>query len=359
VNGEARIADQARWLAGSVRTDAGDVPRARTDLDFADHLGTWKARWAIGRNDYKVLPGLYAIGNPIASSPVLVTANYKMSFDRLRSVMTGRDAWILVLDTFGINVWCAAGKGTFGTRELVRQVQGSGLERVVTHRTLVLPQLGAPGIAAHEVRASCGFRVIYGPVRVEDLPAFLDAGLKATPGMRRVQFGLRDRTVLAPVELALGLKTAMLLAAVVVLLGGVGPDGYSLAGVRGNGLFGAAVLLGTFLVSSVLGPVLLPWLPGRAFSVKGAILGMVTVAVIGVLFVGTGTMNVGRIQFTAWALIVPALSSFVVMNFTGASTFTSLSGVLREMRFAIPVQAVAAGVGAVLWIVGLFLGGGQ
>ena len=65
--------------------------------------------------NYKVDPGLYAIGNPNERSPVLVTANYKMSFDNLREALPGRDAWILVLDTRGINVWCAAGKGTFGT----------------------------------------------------------------------------------------------------------------------------------------------------------------------------------------------------------------------------------------------------
>ena len=64
---------------------------------------------------FAVDPGLYALRNPGEQAPVLVTANYKMSFDRLRQALPGRDAWILVLDTNGINVWCAAGKGTFAT----------------------------------------------------------------------------------------------------------------------------------------------------------------------------------------------------------------------------------------------------
>ena len=68
--------------------------------------------------NYKVDPGLYALGAPDADSPVLVSANFKMSFDLLREALPGRNAWILVLDTDGINVWCAAGKGTFGTEEL-------------------------------------------------------------------------------------------------------------------------------------------------------------------------------------------------------------------------------------------------
>jgi len=125
---------------------------------------------------YTVDPGLYAVGNPDAQSPVLVTANYKMSFDRLRAELSGIDAWILVLNTDGINVWCAAGKRTFGTEELVRRIESSGLARVVAHRKLIVPQLGGPGVAAHQVKELSGFRVVYGPIRAEDLPAFLESG---------------------------------------------------------------------------------------------------------------------------------------------------------------------------------------
>ena len=58
---------------------------------------------------YSVEPGLYALGQPDDSSPVLVTANYKMSFDWLQQALPNRNAWIPVGDTKGINVWCAAG----------------------------------------------------------------------------------------------------------------------------------------------------------------------------------------------------------------------------------------------------------
>ena len=85
------------------------------------------------------------MGSPSPDSPVLVSANYKLSFDVLRRSLAGIDAWILVLDTKGINVWCAAGKGTFGTEELLRRIAAVRLGEVVSHRRLVLPQLGAPG----------------------------------------------------------------------------------------------------------------------------------------------------------------------------------------------------------------------
>jgi acetyl-CoA decarbonylase/synthase complex subunit gamma len=288
----------------------------------------------------------------------MVSANYKMSFDTLRSALGGRDAWILVLDTDGINVWCAAGKGTFGTDELVRRVQEAGLQRVVSHRKLVVPQLGAPGVSAHEVRQRCGFHVVYGPVRASDLPAFLDARMRATPQMRRVRFGLRDRLVLAPVELVMGGKAALLLAALFLLLGGLGPHGYSLAGVRTAGMAGATLVLGAFVGGAVLGPALLPWLPGRAFSVKGAALGLVVVAALAALGLPEAALGGSWQRVAAWALMVPALTSFVVMNFTGASTFTSLSGVLREVRASVPVQIAGAVIGLGLWVWGLVLGGG-
>lgn len=47
---------------------------------------------------YAVEPGIYALNRPTEQSPVLVTANYKMSFDCLRKALPGQDAWILVLD---------------------------------------------------------------------------------------------------------------------------------------------------------------------------------------------------------------------------------------------------------------------
>lgn len=331
--------------------------RVTSSLDFSGRFGSFLSRWGIGRMDYRVNPGLYALGEPDRDSPVLVSANYKMSFDRLRSSLAGRNAWILVLDTKGINVWCAAGKGTFGTGEIVRRVQESALDRVVSHRKLIVPQLGGPGVSAHEVRMRCGFRVVYGPARAADLPAYLDAGMKADPGMRLVRFGFPDRAVLIPVEIVTGIKYALFLAAIFLLLGGLGLEGYSLHGVRANGITAAAIILFFFISGAVFGPMLLPWIPGRAFSVKGAILGFFLAAAL-ILFSPQELFANAWLHKAAWILIPSSIVSFTVMNFTGATTFTSLSGVLREMRFAVPFQAAAFLAGFGLWLAGLFIEGG-
>lgn len=345
----------APWVDGRVRTPVGEVPRVATVLRAADRAGAWKARWGIGRMSYRVGPGLYAVGDPTPRSPVLVTANYKMSFDGLRSRLRGRDAWIMVLDTRGINVWCAAGKGTFGTDELVHRAAAVRLAEVVDHRTLILPQLGAPGVSAHQVRRRSGFRVAYGPVRAEDVPAFLDAGMKATPEMRRVTFPFADRVALTPVELVTSARYALLAAACLFLLSGLGPGVYSAHRAAAVGLRQAALLLGAWLAAVVLTPALLPWLPGRAFSVKGVWIGLGLLAAVGGHVWAGGQVFANWADAAAWVPAIPAVTSFTAMNFTGATPFTSLSGVRKEMRVAVPLQAGCAALGMALWLLGRFM----
>ncbi len=333
---------------GKVETASGPIPRIPTALEPADRWGTVKARWGIGRMTYTVDPGLYAAGNPDEQSPVLVTANYKMSFDRLRSQLSGRPAWMLVLDTRGINVWCAAGKGTFGTDELVLRIRASGLSTVVSHRKLILPQLGAPGIAAHMVKKQSGFSVVYGPVEAADLPRFLDCGEKATPQMRRKTFPIAERAALIPMELVPTLKWVLLAAPVLFLLGGlISPmDSFD----PRAGLFALAVLVGGLAGGTVLTPLLLPWLPGRSFSVKGAAAGFVCAVTVMFLWDGLSGSLPPLMPFAALALMAAAAGSFLGMNFTGSSTYTSLSGVRKEMKRAVPAQIAAAAAGLILWV---------
>ena len=256
-------------------TPIGDVPVVSTRLKMADRLGAWKARWGLGRMEYRVVPGLYAVGRPTPKSPVLVSANYKLSFDRLRSQLGGVDAWIMVIDTKGVNVWCSAGKGTFCADEVVRWIEAVRLPEVVLARKLILPQLSAAGVAAHEVRKRSGFHVVFGPVRAEDVRAFLAAGMQATPEMREVQFPMGDRLAVIPVELVQAASKVVLVAACFFLLAGLGRDGYSASRAMDAGLFSAALFLLVCLSSLTLTSLLLPWLPGRAFAIKGAWLGRV------------------------------------------------------------------------------------
>jgi hypothetical protein len=314
------------------------VPRASepvgTTLTFRDTLVRWKARWGIGRMRLTVSPGLYAVNEPGPGSPVLVTANYRITFDLLRGELSGIAAWILVLDTKGINVWCAAGKGTFGTTELIRRIETTGLAKVVEHRTIILPQLGAPGVAAHDVRRGSGFRLVYGPVLASDIPAFLAAGMKATPAMRRVGFPLGDRLALVPMELvpaAKWLPPLVLLPILLQLLSG------------GSIAWGTVIpWIGALVAGAVAVPALLPWIPGRSFAWKGWLTGVVwTLTAAWVIAAGPAEL------FTN-LLILPALTAYLALNFTGATPYTSPSGVAKELRFALPLMIASASLGLVV-----------
>lgn len=336
------------FCSGRRPTPAGEIPVVGSRLGGRDRRGALRVRLGIGRGRYAIAPGLYALGSPDPWSPVLVSANYKLSFDRLRRSVPGLKAWILVLDTFGINVWCAAGKGTFGTDEVERQIAAAGLKKAVAHRTLILPQLAAPGVSAPDVAKRTGFRVLFGPVRAEDLPGFLAAGMKATPEMRRVRFTFKDRLLLVPVELSGIVSSKIFLALALLWLAGM------IAGVD-EARFGGLALAGAVVTGAVLTPILLPWIPGRMFAAKGALLGLIGTALIltwqGFPPAGPGD---GLLRIAA-LLICPALSAFLAMNFTGSSTFTSLSGVVAEMKASVPLMLGAGALGLAAAVLSIIL----
>lgn len=317
-----------------------------TTASTRDFWGTVGARIGLIRNIYRVVPGLYAVGSPGPESSVLVTANYKLSFDALRLQLSGVDAWILVLDTRGINVWCAAGKGTFSTEEMIQSVNRYRVGEVVNHRDLVLPQLAATGVTAREVKRACGFQVFFGPVRAADLPAYLQQGKYGDEAMREVTFTLPERAILIPVELFLLAKPLLATLALGFVLSGIGPSLFSLNAAldRGLTLLGATLL--GIMGGAVLMPLLLPWLPCRQFWLKGVLSGLAA-AVASWLLLDTGRSLPEQLALFLWVMTV---SSYLAMNFTGSTPFTSPSGVEYEMRRGIPVQIAATCLTIVLWV---------
>ena len=317
---------------------AQNVKICTSAISAKDIWGAIKVRLGIRRMNYKIEPGLYAIGKPENDSPVFVSANYKLTFDALRKNLPGLDCWILILDTNGINVWCAAGKGTFGTEEIIERIDQTGLSEIVTHRRLILPQLGASGVIAHEVKRETGFDVIYGPVRSRDIKAFISSGYKATQEMRTVNFMFWDRLALTPVELVEALKKSLLVFGVLFLL--------NLIAKRPFGVYDFTIYIGAVLAGTVITPGLLPLIPGRAFSWKGWLTGLCWTAFAVWLF---GWFASGyRLLAAGYILLLPSLSAYIAMNFTGCSTYTSPSGVLKEMKIALPFIIGSAVIGSIL-----------
>lgn len=282
---------------------------------------------------------------------MLVTANYKLSFDALRKELAGLDAWILVADTRGINVWCAAGKGTFSADEIALQAQRAQLEKIVSHRELILPQFGATGVASQNMNKLCGFKCIYGPLRAEDIPNFLTNGKKADEQMRSVTFSFGERLVLVPVELSLIWKPFLIVMLAFFLLSGISPDIFSIHEAVARGLNGTLATVLAILAGALVTPILLPWIPGRQFWLKGVQIGAITGLVY--IFAGMGETNL--IEKTGLLLWIIAAASYMAMNFTGATPYTSLSGVEKEMRRGLPVQCISLSVALILWIAAPFV----
>ncbi|MFZ3058642.1 MAG: mercury methylation corrinoid protein HgcA [Candidatus Methanoperedens sp.] len=314
----------------AIKSTSGDI----TPANRRDHL---MARLGVKREQHLIELGLYAMGKPTKESPVFVSANYTLSFDALRSALHGNDCYILVLDTKGINVWCAAGKGTFGTDELVHRIEAVGLNDVVNHRTLIVPQLGATGVDAREVRRRSGFKVEFGPVRASDLPEYLKTH-QATEEMRRVRFTLSDRIVLIPVEMK-NFLPPVLIASVILAL-------------TGNYTAAVAAIAATFS-GLVLFPILLPWIPTTDFSTKGFIIGgLVALPFAFNSFYGMDETIWLRYGWAlAYMLVMPPISAFLALNFTGSSTFTSVTGVKREIFTYMTKIAWMSGIGIILVIV--------
>ncbi|MDR1486944.1 MAG: acetyl-CoA synthase subunit gamma, partial [Deltaproteobacteria bacterium] len=241
----------------------------------------------------------------------------------------------------GVNVWCAAGKGAFGADELIHRFNETSLSKIVSHKTLILPQLSASGVNAAEVKRRTGFSVVYGPVRAKDVKAFLQAGSKATREMRTVKFTFLDRLILTPIEVAAAAKKSLLLFGVLFLLNMVLPKPFGPADIIA---YAGAALIGT-----VATPVLLPFIPGRAFSFKGGLLGLIWAAIV-VRYCGWGAFtNIG------YMLALPSVSAYLAMKFTGSSTYTSPSGVLKEMKIALPPIIGAAALGVMSLLIGRLL----
>ncbi len=273
-----------------------------------------------------------------------------MSFDALRKELTGISVWVLVVDTRGINVWCAAGKKTFTAEEIAYQVRSAQLDKIVSHRQLILPQLSANGVAAHDLKKLCGFKGRFGPILASNLPEFLTTG-KDDETMRTVTFSLKERFVLIPVELCSLWKKLLLAFILFFILSGISPDYFSLAASLDRGTILLLATLTAITSGAAITPLLLPWLPFRQFWLKGTIMG----GLAALLFLFVGKPVGDGLEQLALFLWITACSAFLAMNFTGSTPFTSLSGVEKEMRRGLPLQLGATVLALLLWVVAPFI----
>ncbi|MCD4822451.1 MAG: 4Fe-4S binding protein [Methanococcoides sp.] len=141
--------------------------------------------------------GLVKIGNPNINSPVILTCNYHLTVERVKRAIKGIDAYLLVANSKGINVWCSATGGLFTNHDVISVLKTSGIEELVDHKNVILPQLAATGVEAKIIKEKTGWKVIWGPVYAKNIPLFLKDNFIKTPKMREVEFPWRQRVEMA------------------------------------------------------------------------------------------------------------------------------------------------------------------
>jgi len=247
----------------------------------------------------KVRPGLYAIGQPDKKSPVLVTGNFDLTVRRVVKELDGRlNCWLLVADSAGINVWCAAGGGYFSAEKVIAAVKSSHLDEVVSHHALILPQLAANGVDGWKIRQETGWGVHWGPVKAADIPAYLAARRKKTEAMRWVRFPLQDR--LEMVTVTLGFYALMILLPTFIFW---------------RPLFWPVTAV--LLTLSYFYAVVHPWLPGQDGLQKSVPLTVIALAGLGVWTAVIAPLPPQRLF--NWAIALIGFSVFIGAELQGMS----------------------------------------
>ena len=213
----------------------------------------------------------------------------------------------------------------------------------------MLPQLGAVGVNAAEVRKRTGFKVSFGPVRAADIPGYMRAGYKKTREMSTVHFTMEDRLVLTPMELNPALKMYPWFALGILFAFGLQREGIIFSSAWNGGLPFLLLGLAAVLAGALITPALLPYIPFRSFALKGLIAGLAAVLLASLIPVIADSQE-SLLLRTATLLFFPAASSFIALQFTGSTTYTGMSGVKKELKYGVPLYIAATAVSLLLLI---------
>ena len=156
-------------------------------------FGAYLFRW-IG---FPVEPDLIKIGNPTKESPVFLTCNLILTVRRVMKALKGIDCFLLIAPSNGINVWCGACGDEFNTNSVISIMKTSEIDKMVAHKTLILPQLSAPGIDPKEIKRKLGWNVRFGPVYAKDIPSYLKNNMEKEKSQRQIRFPFSQRFEIA------------------------------------------------------------------------------------------------------------------------------------------------------------------
>ncbi|MCG3227618.1 MAG: 4Fe-4S binding protein [Candidatus Heimdallarchaeota archaeon] len=141
--------------------------------------------------------GYQRVGKPDENSPVLLTCNFHLTILRLKKATKGLSYHLLVANSKGINVWCAATGDSLNNHSVISVIKTSGIEDKVNHKKIILPQLAAPGVESKVILKSVGWKILWGPVDAKDIPEFFESNFEKTDDMKQVEFRIIQRIEMA------------------------------------------------------------------------------------------------------------------------------------------------------------------
>jgi ubiquinone/menaquinone biosynthesis C-methylase UbiE len=291
-------------------------------------------------------PGLYIYGNPSEQSPVMITANYQRTVRLVGSVLQDQDVYLLVADTMGENVWCAARGDKFGLKEVAEVIKATRIQELIQHRKLILPQLAAGGIDHREVKTTTGWSCRFGPIYAKDIPVYLTSGRK-TEKQRTISFNMKER-------LEMALQQSYFLSKFFFFW-------FFLIGIVGINilpqvsLFSIAILLFPMIwLVYILFALIFHLFPTRSFLRRGIYYG----GLLTIIFLGVGNiLEYTIIGMSQWAVIGFAIGMFLGMDYSGATPISKPTEIDREYPTMIILLGVCLILLIVLTVLGLVLGG--
>jgi SAM-dependent methyltransferase len=282
---------------------------------WIETLGKIYSYLTLAFKDVPMRTGLYKFGNPTKESPVLVTANYLLTFTSVKKHLQGLDCYLLVVDTRGINVWCSAGKGNFSAEEIYASLRATRAEDITETRKLILPKLSANGVRYRDVERLSGWKAVFGPVYARDIPEYMANGFAESERMKRVRFELADRLWVGP-PFALFVAFWFLLPLLVF-----------------HSLYSPAIPA-IALAAGLIFPAVFYILPTYQFFKKGLVLGLAGAAGAGLFLLAAGVPAKDIVQ---WALIIVGVTIFVAMDFSGMSPVSNYSKIKEEYYVVLPL----------------------
>jgi len=268
-------------------------------------LGAHLFRW-IG---FPVEPDLIKIGNPTKESPVLLTCNFNLTVKRVLKHLKNLDCYLLIAPSKGINVWCGACGDDFTTDSVISIIKTSDISDLVSHKTLILPQLSAPGIDPIIIKKKTGWNVKFGPVYAKDIPEYINNDFKKTLKQTKIRFPLYQR-------IEMGNTYFIMLFIVVSLIYWI--VSFFLPFLDLILYLNTVLILGGMIYGSLL---LLPNIPIKLGKPKVWLFELIVVALI-IIFDILILQNLG---YFIWNLIVSLLTALILSEDFNGLTSTSKS----------------------------------